>query len=87
MTLELNQVASQVKAMGQTLADQQPVRDETLKQAQALLRNFSTQFTALNDRIVRADVGRSHDARHGQCANLAGHDAVAFASDDEVSIW
>lgn len=55
MTLELNQVASQVKAMGRSLAEQKPLRDEALQQAQALLRQFSTQFSALDDRIKRAE--------------------------------
>ena len=55
MTLELNQVASQIKTMGQNLAEQRPDRDSSLHQAQTLLRQFSTEFSALHDRIQRAE--------------------------------
>jgi hypothetical protein len=55
MTLELNQVAPQVKAMGRNLVEQQPLRDEILKQAQRLLREYATEFTALDERITRAE--------------------------------
>ena len=54
MTLELNEVAAQVKAMGQSLADQGPKRDEAGLTARELLKQFSTEFEALNDRIQRA---------------------------------
>ncbi|MEW5957147.1 MAG: DNA double-strand break repair nuclease NurA [Chloroflexota bacterium] len=55
MTLELNQVASQVRAMGQSLAQQRPDRDQTLRQARSLLQQFSTQFSELHERVQRAE--------------------------------
>jgi hypothetical protein len=55
MTLELNQVAPQVKAMGLSLEKQITARREATQEASALLRQFSTQFTALADRITRAE--------------------------------
>jgi hypothetical protein len=55
MTLELSQVAPQVKAMGRSLAEQRSVRDEALQQAQTLLRQFSTEYTVLDDCIKRAE--------------------------------
>ena len=48
MTLELNQVAPQVKAMGRSLAEQSPARNEAVQKARALLQQFSTEYTALN---------------------------------------
>src|SRR5262245_2070960 len=56
MTLELNQVAQQVKAMGPSLKQQQPIRDEALRQACELLETFSTDFTALEQRMQRAEI-------------------------------
>jgi hypothetical protein len=55
MTLELNQVAPQVKAMGRSLAEQSPARNEAVQKARALLQQFSTEYTALNDRIELAE--------------------------------
>ncbi|MGD9369733.1 MAG: DNA double-strand break repair nuclease NurA, partial [Desulfobacteraceae bacterium] len=55
MTLELNQVASQVKAMGRSLAEQSPLRDEAVQTTRTLLQQFSTEFTALDDRIIMAE--------------------------------
>jgi hypothetical protein len=55
MTLELNQVAPQVKAMGRSLAEQSPRRDQAGQMAQALLQQFSTEFSALNHRIELAE--------------------------------
>ena len=55
MTLELNQVAPQVKAMGQNLAAQSPRHHEAVQTAQALLQQFSTDFATLNDRIQLAE--------------------------------
>ncbi len=55
MTLELNQVAPQVRAMGRSLADQRPARDETLQQALILLKQFSAEYDALDERIKRAE--------------------------------
>jgi hypothetical protein len=55
MTLELNQVAPQVKAMGRSLAEQSPARTEAVQKAQALLQQFSAEYTALNERIELAE--------------------------------
>ncbi|MCB0191870.1 MAG: DNA double-strand break repair nuclease NurA [Anaerolineae bacterium] len=55
MTLELNQVAQQVKAMGRSLAEQRPQLDDNLQRAQTLLRQFSNQQSALHERIQRAE--------------------------------
>jgi hypothetical protein len=55
MTLELNQVAPQVKAMGLSLDKQISARKEAAQEAQALLQQFSTETTALTDRIARAE--------------------------------
>ncbi|MCK6628406.1 MAG: DNA double-strand break repair nuclease NurA [Anaerolineae bacterium] len=55
MTLELNQIAPQVKAMGQNLDKQITARREAAAEARRLLRQFSTEFTALADRITRAE--------------------------------
>jgi hypothetical protein len=55
MTLELNQVAPQVKAMGLSLDKQISARKEAAQEAQALLQQFSTEYTALTDRIARAE--------------------------------
>jgi len=55
MTLELNQVAPQVKELGRSLAEQSPLRDEAGQTARALLQQFSTQYTALNQRIALAE--------------------------------
>ncbi len=55
MTLELNQVAPQIKAMGQSLEQQFTSRQETVEIAQALLQQFSTEFIALAERIARAE--------------------------------
>ncbi|MBN1991799.1 MAG: DNA double-strand break repair nuclease NurA [Anaerolineae bacterium] len=55
MTLELNQVAPQVKAMGRSLAEQNPLRDAAGRQAQALLQQFSTNQSTLHERIRLAE--------------------------------
>ena len=55
MTLELNQVAPQVKAMGDSLAKQNPQRDEAGRAAQALLQQFSTAQADLHERIALAE--------------------------------
>lgn len=55
MTLELNQVAPQVKAMGQSLDKHIAARKAAAEEAQALLLKFSTEFSALNERIARAE--------------------------------
>src|SRR5512134_3923107 len=55
MTLELNQVAPQVKAMGQSLDKQISARQEAAQAAQVLLQQISTEYTALADRIAQAE--------------------------------
>jgi hypothetical protein len=55
MTLELNQVAPQVKAMGQSLDKHITARQVAAEEARLLLRQFSTEFSALVDRITRAE--------------------------------
>lgn len=55
MTLELNQVAPQVKAMGQSLEKQIKERQEAVQEALALLQEFSTEHDALHSRIVKAE--------------------------------
>jgi hypothetical protein len=55
MTLELNQVAAQVKTMGRSLAEQNATRSENAQTARVLLQRFSTDFTTLNDRIEQAE--------------------------------
>ncbi len=55
MTLELNQVAPQVKAMGQSLVDQQPSRTEALQKAQTLLKQYATRFDELEARLKQAE--------------------------------
>jgi len=56
MTLELNQVASQVKAMGRSMKEQKPIRDEAVQQARTLLQDYSTQFEQLQARVQRAEI-------------------------------
>ena len=55
MTLELNQVSPQVKAMGRRLQAQRPEQTEALDWARTLLRQFSTEPEALHERINRAE--------------------------------
>ncbi|MDX1520166.1 MAG: DNA double-strand break repair nuclease NurA, partial [Anaerolineae bacterium] len=55
MTLELHKVASQVRVMGQSLADQTAFRETALTTAQRLLEQVSSEFTALNERIAQAE--------------------------------
>ncbi|MBE7552224.1 MAG: DNA double-strand break repair nuclease NurA [Anaerolineales bacterium] len=55
MTLELNQVAPQVKAMGQSLDKQITARKAAAEEAAALLTRFSSEFSALTERIARAE--------------------------------
>jgi hypothetical protein len=55
MTLELNQVSPQVKAMGRRLQEQRPEQAEALDQARTLLRQFAAEPDALHDRINRAE--------------------------------
>jgi hypothetical protein len=55
MTLELTQVAPQVKAMGQNLARHQTQRSDALAQAAAILQAVSADFTTLTDLIAQAE--------------------------------
>lgn len=55
MTLELNQIAPQVKAMGQSLEKQIKDRQEAVQEARAILQEFSTQPEALHSRIAKAE--------------------------------
>ncbi len=55
MSLELNQIASQVKAMGRSLSGQTVQRDEAKQHMQELLHRFSTAYIDLANRIVRAE--------------------------------
>ena len=55
MTLELNQVSPQVKAMGRRLQEQKPKRSEALHRAKTVLHQFSTEHSELHDRINRAE--------------------------------
>jgi hypothetical protein len=55
MTLELTQVAPQVKAMGQNLARHQTDRADALTQAIAILQAVSLDFTHLTDLIRQAE--------------------------------
>jgi hypothetical protein len=55
MTLELNEIIPQLRAMGTTLKGQITRRDEAKEKIQALLNEFSTAYTALNDRVMRAE--------------------------------
>lgn len=55
MTLELNQVASQVKAMGDSLAGRTTLQAQALQEVQALLNEFSTAQALLLDRVASAE--------------------------------
>ena len=55
MTLDLNKVAPQIKAMGQSLAEQTSRRNQATLEAHELLRHFSEAQDFLLDRIDRAE--------------------------------
>ena len=55
MTLELYKVATQVKAMGQNLAEQSTHQRQIAEEARALLDHYSTKQSELLDRIDRAE--------------------------------
>lgn len=65
MTLELNRVAAQVKAMGRSLPKQSAARRETIEQARKLLERFSTEQTALLERISRAEQAQQRSGWSG----------------------
>ncbi len=55
MTLELYKVASQVKAMGHSLAEHSTLREQIISEARELLQAYSTDFAGLADRVDRAE--------------------------------
>jgi len=55
VTLELKQVAPQVKAMGDNIAKQSGARQELIQQAKALLKKYSTAFDELDERVAKAE--------------------------------
>ncbi len=55
MTLDLNQVASQVRAMGHSLAEQTVLRSQIIEELHALLKAYSEQQDFLLERIDRAE--------------------------------
>lgn len=55
MTLELNQVAPQIKAMGQSIAQQTATQRDLLAQARAILNRCATDFDRLNQLVDRAE--------------------------------
>jgi hypothetical protein len=55
MTLELNQIAPQVEAMGQSLDRQNQERQAKIQEAKALLKQVATAFDDLEMRINRAE--------------------------------
>ncbi|MDM8519355.1 DNA double-strand break repair nuclease NurA [Anaerolineales bacterium HSG6] len=54
MTLALNEISPQVRAMGSSLQSHLARRDEAKATLLALLKEYSTAYSALNDRVVRA---------------------------------
>ena len=55
MTLEFNQIAPQIKDMGETLANRNKNDDTLLEKARALLREHATNFDDLHTRITQAE--------------------------------
>ena len=55
MTLELTQIAPQVKAMGQNIANQAAARQNLIAQAKTLLKKYSTAFDELNEKVAQAE--------------------------------
>ncbi|MFQ5578763.1 MAG: DNA double-strand break repair nuclease NurA, partial [Anaerolineae bacterium] len=55
MTLELNQLTPQVKAMGQSVAGQSTDRRAALQQAKALLKQHSTELAEREARVTQAE--------------------------------
>jgi hypothetical protein len=55
VTLELSQIAPQVKAMGQNMANQAQTKSEILQQAKELLQTYSTAFGQLEERVAQAE--------------------------------
>lgn len=55
MTLELNQVAPQIKAMGQSLAQLTTTRSEALDVARQLLTRYAAEFDQLSQLVDRAE--------------------------------
>lgn len=61
MTLELNNVARQIKTLSASWSAQQPERDRVLEQAQTLLKTFSEAYSDLSERVARAEAVKQHD--------------------------
>lgn len=55
MTLELNQIATQVKAMGESLDNQAKIKYTLTQQVKALLKAHATAFAELEERVNRAE--------------------------------
>jgi len=55
MTLELNQIASQVNAMGKNMNKQAETKQSLLQQAKALLNQYATDFDGLEARVHKAE--------------------------------
>ncbi len=55
MTLELTQIAPQVKAMGQNIAGQAAARQELVEQAKALLKRYAAAFDELDAKVAQAE--------------------------------
>jgi len=55
VTLELTQIAPQVKAMGQNIASQKSERQALIEQAKALLKKYSTAFDELDEKVAKAE--------------------------------
>lgn len=55
MTLELNEILPQIKAMGHSLSNQSVTRDSLKIKMQSLLHQYSTAYTELSDRILQAE--------------------------------
>ncbi len=55
MTLELRQIAPQVRAMGDNIANQSEARQELIRQAKALLIKHATSFDELDERVAKAE--------------------------------
>lgn len=55
MTLELKQIAPQVKTMGETLDQQARSKHTLAQQVKALLKEHATAFAALEERVRRAE--------------------------------
>lgn len=55
MTLELTQIAPQVQAMGQILSEQTKIKRNWIEKAKQLLKDYSTAYAPLEERIAQAE--------------------------------